>query len=138
MKERRRAVPRVERDRYSALVCAELLRRFTPRLACCYQAFADEIDLSYFIANFGGETVYPEKRGNIYLVERAAEVDLWICPGLAFTPDGRRIGFGGGWYDRFLAGARGHKVGVAYPWQIVDDLPQEPTDIRLDEVICVQ
>ncbi len=138
MRERRRQIPCAERDRYSAAVCAELLRRFAPvKLVCCYDAFPDEIDLAPFIDACGGEVVFPEKRGKEYFVDRAGEVDLWICPGLAFTKDGKRIGFGGGWYDRFLAGAKGWKVGVAYPWQLVETLPQEPTDIRLDEVVYV-
>lgn len=65
------------------------------------------------------------------------DVYAWIVPGLAFTRDGKRLGYGGGWYDRLLVSApKGAvKIGVAYPFQIVDDLPVEPHDITLTDVV---
>ena len=62
----------------------------------------------------------------------------WLVPGLAFTRDGRRLGYGGGWYDRLMADAPAFakKVGVAYSFQVVENLPHEPHDILLTEVIC--
>ena len=65
------------------------------------------------------------------------DVYAWIIPGLAFTRSGKRLGYGGGWYDRFLASApKGAiKIGVAYSFQIVDDLPAEPHDIPLTDVV---
>ena len=67
----------------------------------------------------------------------AKEVYGWIVPGLAFTRDGRRLGYGGGWYDRLLADAPKDavKLGVAHSFQIVEDLPTEPHDIRLAAVV---
>jgi len=67
----------------------------------------------------------------------AAEIGVWIVPGLAFTADGRRLGYGGGWYDRFLAAASPDAcaLGVAYPFQMVDDLPAEPHDRPLSAVV---
>ena len=64
-------------------------------------------------------------------------VYAWIIPGLAFTRGGKRLGYGGGWYDRFLASApKGAiKIGVAHPFQIVDDLPAEQHDIPLTDVV---
>lgn len=65
------------------------------------------------------------------------EVSAWIIPGLAFTRGGKRLGYGGGWYDRFLASAPkdAAKIGVAYSFQIVDDFPAEPHDIPLTDVV---
>ena len=65
------------------------------------------------------------------------EVSAWIVPGLAFTRSGKRLGYGGGWYDRFLASAPKDvaKIGVAYSFQIVDDFPAEPHDIPLTDVV---
>ena len=67
----------------------------------------------------------------------AGEIDLVVCPGVAFTADGRRLGRGRGYYDRYLGapGFRGVRVGVCYAHQLVDDLPVEPHDVRMDRVI---
>jgi 5-formyltetrahydrofolate cyclo-ligase len=67
----------------------------------------------------------------------ASTVDVVVVPGLAFTNGGHRIGQGGGWYDRFLAGIRPDAVtvGVAFREQLVDELPVEAHDIRLHHVI---
>jgi 5-formyltetrahydrofolate cyclo-ligase len=64
-------------------------------------------------------------------------VYAWIIPGLAFTKEGKRLGYGGGWYDRFLASApKGAiKIGVAYSFQVVDDLSTEPHDILLADIV---
>ena len=135
MKARRRRVPAEDRARYSRLIC-ELLMRHKDSVVCCYRAFPDEIDLDRFIRACG-KVRFPEKRGDVYAVDRPEEVEVWVCPGLAFTRDGKRLGFGGGWYDRFLAAASPDalKLGVAYPWQLVDDLPQEPTDVKMDRIV---
>jgi len=63
--------------------------------------------------------------------------DVVIVPGTAFTPDGRRLGQGGGWYDRFLPLIRRDcsTIGVGFEPQLVDDLPTEPHDVVLDVVI---
>lgn len=62
-------------------------------------------------------------------------IDLAFIPGRAFTEDGRRLGRGRGYYDRFLGEINCPKIGVALPFQIVRDLPCEPHDIPLDEVL---
>lgn len=64
-------------------------------------------------------------------------VDLVIVPGLAFTPDGGRLGYGGGFYDRFLPGLRREvlTVGVCFDEQMVDHLPVEAHDIRVARVV---
>lgn len=65
------------------------------------------------------------------------EVFAWVVPGLAFTRDGRRLGYGGGWYDRLLSSAPqgAVKLGVAYSFQIVEDIPVEPHDVPLTFVV---
>ena len=63
--------------------------------------------------------------------------DVVLVPGLAFTPGGDRLGQGGGWYDRFLAGVRDDctTIGVGFDVQLVDELPLEPHDVALDCVV---
>jgi len=67
----------------------------------------------------------------------AAWPDVVVVPGVAFTVDGDRLGQGGGWYDRFLPAVRPEctTVGVAFAEQIVDSLPIEPHDVRIDRVV---
>ena len=60
------------------------------------------------------------------------EPDLILVPGIAFTLQGHRIGFGKGHYDRLLATSSAIKVGLAFSEQIANDLPQESHDIPLD------
>jgi 5-formyltetrahydrofolate cyclo-ligase len=66
-----------------------------------------------------------------------AVVDVVVVPGVAFTAGGERLGQGGGWYDRFLCrvGPGALSVGVCFAEQIVDELPVEEHDVRLDRVV---
>ncbi len=131
-----------------------------------YLASKDEIDLSDFISTMldcGVDVVSPRWNGEVYDLARLknladedlrlgpmsirepaeadivkpADVSVWIVPGLAFTANGSRLGYGGGWYDRFLShSCKGSlKIGVAHAFQLVEELPEEPHDIRLDRIV---
>ena len=129
-----------------------------------YLASKDEIDLADFITaalSFGSVLVAPRWNGTEYelvrvegletlvkgphgileppagTVVRPRDVRAWLVPGLAFTKKGGRLGYGGGWYDRLLCKVprRVPKIGVAYAFQLVDELPTEPHDIRLTSVV---
>ncbi len=67
----------------------------------------------------------------------AKEIDLVVVPGVAFDNMGFRLGYGGGYYDRFLSGLRPNatKAAVAYEIQLVDKLPAEDHDIRVDIIV---
>jgi 5-formyltetrahydrofolate cyclo-ligase len=67
---------------------------------------------------------------------QAVEPDVLFVPLLGFTTSGHRIGQGGGHYDRYLA-ARPHvtAIGLAWDAQLIDDLPVEEHDVRLDYVV---
>ena len=61
---------------------------------------------------------------------------LVLMPGLAFTKNGDRMGYGGGFYDRFLAEEPDHStVALCYDFQIVESLPTEEFDIPVDTVL---
>ena len=61
---------------------------------------------------------------------------LVLMPGLAFTANGQRIGYGGGFYDKFLSAEPTHPtVALCYDFQLVESLPTEEFDIPVDEVI---
>lgn len=67
-------------------------------------------------------------------------IDLVVTPGLAFDRSGNRLGYGGGYYDRYLArmDASVLRLGVAFSLQLVDRVPHEPGDQRVDIVITDQ
>lgn len=167
MRARRRAIPAAEKTAMDADVCARLSGRRWRGPVAVYLASPCEIDLRIFIEALlcrGTVLAAPRWNGGVYELARlrglndaslrvgpmgirepaaaeivpAQDISAWIVPGLAFTADGRRVGYGGGWYDRLLAGAAlgAEKIGVAYPFQLVDNLPASPHDIRLSEVVC--
>ena len=64
------------------------------------------------------------------------EKSICILPGLAFTENGGRLGYGGGYYDRFLAAHKGlRKIALSYEELIVPELPIMPHDIRTDIIV---
>jgi len=69
-------------------------------------------------------------------IEYIGELDLIIAPGLAYDYKGNRLGYGGGYYDTFLAEhIHTHIVGLAYPFQRMKYLPIDSHDIPVNDVI---
>lgn len=66
---------------------------------------------------------------------RPAALDVVLVPGLAFGRDGSRLGYGGGFYDAFLAQTPALRVGVGGAAALVASVPTEPHDARLDAVV---
>lgn len=64
--------------------------------------------------------------------------DLIVVPGVAFDKNGNRIGRGKGYYDRFLCKYPNvNKIGICFDFQLVDKIPTEPNDIKMDEIITL-
>lgn len=64
--------------------------------------------------------------------------DLIVVPGVAFDANGNRLGRGKGYYDRFLCQhLEVKRIGICFDFQFVDEVPSEPFDIRMDEVITL-
>ena len=62
------------------------------------------------------------------------EFGLVLVPGLAFDPRGRRLGRGGGFYDRLLSEASGEFAALAFDEQVVARVPTAPHDVRVDRI----
>ena len=61
---------------------------------------------------------------------------LVLMPGMAFDPEGHRVGYGGGFYDKFLAQEPGHPtVALCYDFQMLPHLETEEYDIPVDLVL---
>ena len=64
------------------------------------------------------------------------QVEMIVVPGVAFDRKGNRMGRGRGFYDRLLKSTpNAYKVGVAFDFQMLDDIPMEPFDVPMDDVI---
>lgn len=68
-------------------------------------------------------------------IEHTGEIDLVLVPGLAFDKKGNRLGFGKGYYDKFLKNRNSFKIGVCYDFQVVAKLPTEKHDIPVDVLV---
>ena len=77
-----------------------------------------------------------EPQGDLEVVE-PSQIDLIHVPGLAFTTEGYRIGYGGGYYDRYLEHFAGHTMSTIYPCQ-VQEFNSENHDIPVQEVLIYE
>ena len=75
--------------------------------------------------------------GRCSKAETLNEVDFILLPGVAFGRNGERLGYGGGFYDKLIA-SLSHKptlVAASFSMQIVDKIPQEPTDRKVEWLV---
>lgn len=84
------------------------------------------------------------KKKNVILLTQSADTPpvtppkdaVIIVPCMAYDKMGYRLGRGKGYYDRYLSELAGnYKIGICFPWQIVENLPVESHDMRVDEVL---
>lgn len=97
----------------------------------------DEMDF-YYISSCDeltpGAFGIPEPMGNDRCIP--TENDVIIMPGLAFDKNGNRIGYGGGYYDKYLSIHHNvRKIAVAYDFQVVEEAESEMTDILPDYIV---
>jgi 5-formyltetrahydrofolate cyclo-ligase len=171
---RRDAIPAPERARLSRLVTDRLLaviEPFAPHTVMLFASFGSEIDTRGMIETLDragrrialpvvgahGLRAVPYRPGDPVRTARfgaeepqaAAElppedIDVVVVPGLAFDRQGYRVGYGRGYYDRFLARTRAdaRRVGIAFAVQTVSAVPHGPSDWPVDclvtetETVC--
>jgi len=144
MLERLRSTAPEERDARSVKICERVLalpvwRR--ARVVAAFEPMRTEPHIGLLIDDLrtrGGEliTILPSARKDDD-VAVTAPLEIVLVPGLAFTRDGGRLGRGGGFFDRFLhrRAALAISVGVCFAFQILESLPLEAHDARLDLVV---
>jgi 5-formyltetrahydrofolate cyclo-ligase len=78
----------------------------------------------------------PEPLDHCPLLPREA-IDFVVVPGVAYDREGRRLGYGGGYYDRLLPllSPRAARVAGAFDVQVVDRVPTGPNDVTIDAVV---
>ncbi len=99
----------------------------------------DKTSLSFHII----EGVADLKKGKFNLHEpkshlkkvKLKDIDLILVPGIVFDYAGHRIGYGKGYYDRLLKEAKCPKIGIAYEFQLVKNIPAEAHDIPVDLIL---
>ena len=83
------------------------------------------------------ETVYMNLLEPIVTETVAVEkdaIDLQVVPGVVYSSEGYRIGFGGGYYDRYLADYKGHRLSLAFDCQTNGAVPVESHDIPVQTI----
>jgi len=63
------------------------------------------------------------------------DLDVIIIPGLGFDKDNNRIGYGMGYYDNYLKNKNIYKIGICFKEQIVDSIPIDNNDVKMDIII---
>ncbi len=133
------------------------------RTVLIYHSMSDEVDTHGFVDRWSGEKslILPvvmgdelELRrytgpqdmavGSYGIAEPVGEpftnydsIDLVVVPGLAFDNAGRRLGRGKGYYDKLLPQIKAPKLGICFPFQLVDEVPAEAFDFRMDGIITL-
>lgn len=78
-----------------------------------------------------------EPTGRLFPESEYHRIDLAIIPGMAFDAHNNRLGRGKGYYDRLLPKlSKAYKIGVCFPFQILDSIPCEEHDVRVNENVC--
>lgn len=132
------------------------------RVVLAYWSMDDEVDTHDFVSRWSGEKTlllpcvkgdeleirYFEgvdrlKPGEAFgigepvgeLFTELEKIDVIVVPGVAFDKEGNRLGRGKGYYDKILKGILGYKIGVCFDFQLVDCVPTDDYDVRMDRVI---
>lgn len=134
-----------EREKKEAMILSKLSKvAGRPKTVFCYEAIGGEVSTAKIIAYFSefADVYVPEVCGRdmkmkAILSDKYSDVapELTIVPLIAFDETINRVGFGGGYYDRFLAKYATKSVGIAFDEQQCEPFEKEVTDIPLDMII---
>lgn len=165
MRARKRLFSQEARGEQSLSLVARLAQHpkvVAAKTILLYSPLPDEVDVSPLLETLRGKTLLlPKVTGEATMELRrytsahdmgtgafgiseptgeayaeTSEIDVAIVPGMAFDRKGHRLGRGKGYYDRFLASrARIYKIGVCFGFQLVESVPTDAFDVKMDEVM---
>lgn len=132
-----------DRDTQSLFICLQILGTAEwqeAQTVMLYNALPDEVSLQLLIDDASGsgkEVIIPEQGANAPIIpdEVLTQIDFAIIPGRAFTRNGKRMGRGGGWYDRILHKMKCPRWGVAFNCQMKKDIPTDEWDVKMNKVV---
>jgi 5-formyltetrahydrofolate cyclo-ligase len=68
-------------------------------------------------------------------IKKPSIVDVFLIPGIVFDRYGNRIGYGCGYFDKLLSKLDATKIGLAFDFQVLERIPHEPHDIKMDYIL---
>ncbi|GAB5046738.1 5-formyltetrahydrofolate cyclo-ligase [Thermodesulfovibrio sp. TK110] len=153
---------KTRKDEKIALKFINFLREKHVKSVLLYASFGSEVDtwrIFDYCRKLSIKTAFPKVKGKnleIYWIKERSQlakgyksilepcnaqkaqledIEVIAVPGLAFDKNCFRIGYGGGFYDKLLCRKKGIAAGLAYEEQILDKLPVESHDVKLDLII---
>ncbi len=117
-----------------------MLERVMTQKKICFPVVEENEELEFYqINNYqelrAGNYEIPEPDKAVAQKMTKESFEVVLVPGIAFDANGYRIGYGKGYYDKFLAGIKAIKIGIAYDFQIVQAVPFEEHDLSMDYII---
>lgn len=98
-------------------------------------------DLKFYRINTGHDILIKNRfeieepvKSEINFIEKN-QIDLIIVPGICFDKENNRLGFGKGYYDRYLKDYNGLTIGICFKEQVIDLLPITPNDVKVQKII---
>jgi len=162
IKQLRDNMSKEEIDNHSSIITTKLIDTLntTKQSYLIYNSFGSEVktnELIEYLLNKGNKIYLPKIQGeNMYPVEYNNNTELkknnfgilepsgpftkinnftCIMPLIAIDTQGNRIGYGKGYYDKFLKNKKCLKIGICYDYQIINTTPKDEYDIPLDMII---
>lgn len=129
-----------EMEDASRIICEKLIEHEKIKNAetiVLFWSLKSEVDTHEMVAEL-------VKEKNVILLTQSADTPpvtppkdaVIIVPGVAFDNKGYRLGRGKGYYDRYLGSlAENYKIGICFPWQMVEKVPTDSHDVCVNEVI---
>ncbi len=102
-----------------------------------YETIKSEVDTKALFTTLeyvGMKSCVPVIKDGVMTMS-SPDVDALIIPGLGFDDDNNRLGYGKGYYDKFLKTFKGKKIMIAFKGQKIKSIPAEAHDVKMDMVI---